>query len=1411
MSILLLTALASFAGQTNDAKTEAILKRMKNPDLQLNASAQGREFWLAVPLNTGKDQPTLNLEFYVTSSYNTLVTLEVPGSGFVVSKKLEALKVVTFTTKDATASFDWEVVSSQIADNRGVHIYADKPISVYCLNGKDLTSDGYLGLPISAWGTDYIHCAYYDFNEYRPLAAGFIIVASEDKTTVQVKLAGRGKDIAKTRSGSKIGAVLEFNLDRGQVYCVVGDATTRGSFDLTGSKIHADKPIGLISYHERTFIPSNVQTNGRDHICEMLPPISAWGKKYVTVEFKRDNHGDFFRVVASQNNTKWSMQYYDKMSGVLLGQRNGKLNAGEFYEDFDSWAGNSAIEGFRGVSVWQADKPFLLMQYQYSADWDKGSNFDPDMVVVTPYEQFLKATLFQTPTNPAFVDNWFNYIVEGDPTDTNSVKLKSLVIDGDTAYKSFPQLLLNRIPTTNLYWGFRSMSPGPHIVTSETKFGGYVYGFGAFNGYTWPAALATKSLEDLDTLPPQLTFTDECGDYHYTSTEVRNFGVPPDTVQIDQGIFEISLVDSVSYNYELKLLTADKIIPLPKVTEFKFDILVKDKTKDAFAIVIVMDRAGNYTLDTVSYVADKITLNPAIVQFGKVRVGKTKQLTVQLKNPNARDIKIKKLTLLKKKEFTIISGDAPPEFVIAAKDSHAVVVSYTPIKEGLSDVDKDIDIDSILAETECAKFSFPVKGRGVVPCADVEPLWLAPITAIGDTIRKESISPGLYIRNKGTDTLTVTNILGVQQPFFVENPTPKFPFQIAPGGQVYFSSIGYVPTKLTIDTLKVTFETDGGGVTCNEVSTWIGQGKAPGPKITSYDWRERRVLTVNNSTIEVSNLGTSDLNLVGWHYSTPGDANFSATTQSKFSATAPFLLRANNATKVVFDVVYTPQGEATHHNSIIPEFKEVVPQIEGTLDGIGILPKIAPLGWVFPDSTLVGNTYPVPGKVVVRNPSTSAVLNVKTFGIRAGGNTADFDFTPAQLPASFVIGKADSVVFPVTFSPKAIGQRKVTIDMTSDAAPGPEVDPTVSHSVDVVGVGYKVNNTFPRISVGSIDYGTVLTCDNPTKQFVIGNPGGTAPLVISSYAKVGADAANFIVSMPTLPITIPPNGTVPVDVMFLPNAIRTYNAEVLIYSDADTLDFPLALRTATLTGVGKIVPVDFALTVTGAKAITPGDPKDFVLSATGGAFNDALIKDFVAEIQYDQKLLDFRGVDFVGAYKSAWTFGTPTHVGTGANHKLVLTASGNFSIPSTGPIAELHFNTLLADTLYYPVGLNVQTPKVAACVIPKSIGDQISIQGCFINARLVSPTGSKYALTTISPNPSGNDVITVDYSVGLNSHTTFELYNTLGERVAVLMDKVLSPGDYQARMGIANIPAGVYSCRMISGQFSASQMITITK
>lgn len=124
-----------------------IAKKFPAPEAVLNNSAQGKDFWFAIPMNDNASAPLNAIEIYVTGSTNTVVTLEVPGQGFSRKKTLKALDVVTFSTRDGSVSSGWELTSSEIPDNMGIHVFANAPISVYVLNAKPVTSEGYLALP----------------------------------------------------------------------------------------------------------------------------------------------------------------------------------------------------------------------------------------------------------------------------------------------------------------------------------------------------------------------------------------------------------------------------------------------------------------------------------------------------------------------------------------------------------------------------------------------------------------------------------------------------------------------------------------------------------------------------------------------------------------------------------------------------------------------------------------------------------------------------------------------------------------------------------------------------------------------------------------------------------------------------------------------------------------------------------------------------------------------------------------------------------------------------------------------------------------------------------------------------------------------------------------------------------------
>ncbi|MDQ1265074.1 MAG: Choice-of-anchor protein, partial [Bacteroidota bacterium] len=839
----------------NNKYDKAKLKKEAIKDKLLYNSAQGREFWIAIPPNEVPGYSPNVLELYVTSGKKTAVTLEMPTSGMTLTKPIDPMEITTYSSGSGEITFQLECRESEQITDKGIRLTAEQPISVYVLNAKVYTSEGYLAIPLASWGTTYIHNSYYDFNEIDHWASGFIVVSAYNDSKIKIDLKGRG--YAHTYMGKALGETIRETLHSGQVYMVRGDATTRGEFDLSGTKISSSKPIGLISFHMRTIIPSYDIYNGRDCLSEMLPPVQSWGKKYCTVEYKRDSgKGDFFRIISSEDNTDFTCEYFDVVDGKKLGTWQGQLKkAGDFEEYLEaSITVGHPLKSIRGMSIFEATKPVLVCQYAYSADWDGNAIFDPYMIIVVPTEQYIPSTVFQTPSNKSFVDNWFNIIAIGDTSDPKREDLKSVKLDDRAIYIEEPAFLYNQIPGTNLFWAKVHVQPGAHKVVSDTKFGGYIYGFSNWDSYGWPAAMAINKLDETDTLEPELYLSDNCGNYTIKATELRNGAPGDDPRQVDQGINDVQLLDG-SFNYILDL---PPLIPFPPVYEYTFYLNVENPLKPAFAIFAVTDRAGNIALDSVRYEPDSLALDPKVLSFGDVRLKYDKTLTAMVKNISDSTINIKSISLETSSVFEIISSPVPPDTNLESGGELQITIRYTPINEGLTLNDKDID--SIIVETRCLKYKWEVNGRGVVPRIQVED-WYAGAVVINKKVCKtEQTGTGLLIRNPGTMPLTVNKIAGVKPPFSISNPTnPALPFTIPAGGSVYLEEICFTPPDTNSYSIDVLFESDAEGI--DSISTWTGRGLIPGPYINAYNWYERRVNTVHNSNLLLKNAGNSNVRI----------------------------------------------------------------------------------------------------------------------------------------------------------------------------------------------------------------------------------------------------------------------------------------------------------------------------------------------------------------------------------------------------------------------------------------------------------------------------------------------------------------------------------------------------------------------
>lgn len=819
--------------------TSALAQR-KAPtvDQVLNNGSQGTEFFLAIPPNEVGAYPVAGLEIYVASAFDANVEFFDYSGAKSTRFKIKPYEILTLSdnSKSGKPVLNWamEVRDAETPTRGALRITSDKPISVHIVNSKQLTTDGYMAIPTSAWGQEYISCSYYDFSEFKPWPGGFVIIAKEP-TNLNIHLRGSGKASGTTSMGRKIGDRISVSLAEGEVYMVHGDGKTRAEFDLTGSLISADKPVGVIGFHMRTTIPNLLLNgNGRNHLCEMLPPTSAWGKNYTTLELQRarllEGRGDVFRVVARDSNTKWSCKFYEKTSGKLLGQRGGTItSAGGFADEVQATQPTAAVEGF---SVWEADKPIFLMQYSCSSSWDGDLILDPFMFCVTPNEQFVTSAIFQSPTMAQFSRHYLNLVIETDTSDPNLIdNLKSLQIDGQPVWMhpkaTKPSLLFTRMPNGMYFAGVEfGTEARAHRVTSNglLSFGGYLYGFGSVDAYGWPAAASYRMLAPLDTMPPVIIKgRSQCGDYAFETTELRNIPNPPktpyaDTHQVETGIAQIDTVAGRgNSNYRLVLITDQTFPRSSSYKRFKYEFQVIDKSKDARAVYYIADFINNTIVDSCLYVADKVVATPKTLDFRKLRLGSTKTLTLTLTNDQSTDIVLSGAKFMTGAHFKLTSGmiaDGKP-VTIPPRGAFTFGVEYLGTRE-TTDILKDWDKDTLIISTVCAQLRYGLNGVAAIPRIKV-----ADFSA-GTRQPTERHCSELRIDNPGSDTLRITSITGYENsPFSL--PTgyiPRLPINIPPRDSVMLMPVCYRSLVLEDAKREVTFSSNGEGP--DSVSTWTG-------------------------------------------------------------------------------------------------------------------------------------------------------------------------------------------------------------------------------------------------------------------------------------------------------------------------------------------------------------------------------------------------------------------------------------------------------------------------------------------------------------------------------------------------------------------------------------------------------------
>jgi gliding motility-associated-like protein len=403
---------------------------------------EGTDFWFAFMEH--RDIGLNSMVAMITAKENTTGRISIPGQGWSEPFSVQANEV-TLVTLPKTA----ETLSSENITQTGVHVTSQRPVSVYIHQYYNRRAEAAVVLPRETLGRAYYVMSYYGlFREAEEYPSQFIIVAREDDTRIDIRLAD------DTKGGRAKGSTFSIRLDAGETYQV---QTRLGSGDLTGSLVTADKNFAIFGGARWTVVPSNCG-GAWDNLLEQMYPIDSWGKQFITVPNASVNF-DVFRILASEDNTRVEVHG--------IGTDVYELDAGEFVEYRSS------------VSTYiVGDKPILAAQYNVGSFCSGHNVGDPSMVLLNSIEQTRDTVTLYNSSFQNIVENYINVIAR-------TVDIDFVLFDGQT----FAEQEVEVFPVAgNNDFSFARVrvSRGSHTIIAEgCGVIATAYGYGDVESYAY--------------------------------------------------------------------------------------------------------------------------------------------------------------------------------------------------------------------------------------------------------------------------------------------------------------------------------------------------------------------------------------------------------------------------------------------------------------------------------------------------------------------------------------------------------------------------------------------------------------------------------------------------------------------------------------------------------------------------------------------------------------------------------------------------------------------------------------------------------------------------------------------------------------------------------------------------------------
>jgi len=594
-------------------------------------SNAGTKFFLTFHPSMDSEEDEESIHIYVSSLVETEVKLELPSIGYEEIRTTIPNDFIVFRLTPAMVyayhRTDRERPQlTAIYENHAIRVTSVEPIVCYGMLSDKYLSDGYLVLPVTELGTEYVVASFGDpLNSEEASRTQWLtpytsIIGIYDNTRVSFRLGGNnsswvpGDDYDK-ENALKPGLSMRKYLNEGDVWLV---PVMGQSCDITGSYVRANKPVAVISGSFCASVP--LQISGCDYLINQDLPTSNWGTTFHVAPIAERLKNSFITIFAKNNSTTISR---DGIPWLSIARGGGGI-ADEGYIQRRISNTKDAVKGYTISS--SPGNPISVVQYN-TGKQDDDMPSDPFMMSLIPSSKYTKDATFAVPdyegtTKPYKSHLNLIYLADEDGGIPEHYEIKQIA--NDSEWKK-----IKNLKNTNIYelWTEERADQrkynvmqipinekGTYSIKADEEFSGYFYGQSDWMSFGFPiSGFLPVEMEELnDSMSPIIEYTKYCNG-------IVN-GIIRDTADIAggeriSGIHRIFYDYDDSYNYEF----TPELVQSENRRALSITLVPYSVCQEAQLYLFVTDSASNTFSKFFRYDPARFIIEPFEHDFGTIK------------------------------------------------------------------------------------------------------------------------------------------------------------------------------------------------------------------------------------------------------------------------------------------------------------------------------------------------------------------------------------------------------------------------------------------------------------------------------------------------------------------------------------------------------------------------------------------------------------------------------------------------------------------------------------------------------------------------------------------------------------------------------------------------------------------------